>query len=371
MNPVDLFDEAIRTNFGQLRWRRADPAACAAEPAAILGWLRRIGEQQIAWVRPVHPNLPPIHLDFIESDQPNAFAFLHKGQRFIGVTTGAGIGMTQLFKRMLTDRRVLTHVPNPDGGTEHPPLARPVLESLLREFQKNGVPEPPTGDRQSFWLFLSQMSFSFMVLHELVHIRNGHVDYLASRGTPFLQELGWGSLTREEVILRQALEVDADIGAAAFAFDSMSGVALSDGSAVCPALQTYEHRLSALSMAIFSFFRGFADAPLAGEDLLASNHPPHRFRYLVFLGAIPDGVKNRPEITLDQANRAVARGSRMTEEAFQVLTGQPISHHPYTEAAIGGPDGFKHFQLIRKCWEGGLRNDLLKYAYAPPSTYSD
>jgi hypothetical protein len=284
--------------------------------------------------------------------------------------------MPQLFKRMLADRRVLPHVGNPqEEEYEHPPLARPVLQSLLADFQKNGVPPPPKGDRQQFFLFLSQMSFAFLMLHELTHIRNGHVDFLEARRLPFLQELGGTPLARDEAPLYQALEVDADIGACGFAFDLVSDMKRSDETAVCPPLQTYESRLSVLSMAIFSFFRGFTDKPLDGADLLGNAHPPDRFRYAAFMGAIPSGIKNRPEITLEQAHRAVGRGLRLTEEAFHVLTGEPIpdptkpDQFLYSEAL--GPVGTQHRELLKKRWEGGLRAELEKYAYGSPMMYED
>jgi hypothetical protein len=368
---TELFDEAVRTYLG---CSRIDPATCSGEAADCIGWLRKTGERLIADMRIGNPKLPSIHLDFANADEPNAFAFLHKGQRFIGVTAGAAIGMTMLFKRMLSDRRILTHVGNPQEEVEHPPLARPMLSSLLQDLHKNGALPVPKGDRQEFWEFLAQTAFMFLILHELTHIRNGHVDYLTAGGSPFLSELGGGSVNPDESIRRQALEVDADVGAAGFASSFMSQLRR-DPPFRCPHLQNYDSRLCGLSIAVFSFFRVFTDEPLAGADLCKTKHPPHRFRFSAIMGAIPSGAKAAGGITTENAQRAFARGLRHTEQAFHILTGEPMPEatNPdqflYTEAY--GQVGMQHKERLKKCWNEGLRKELEPYAYGSPMTYED
>jgi len=317
--------------------------------------------------------LPPIHFDFMDLDEPNATAFVHKGQYFIGLTTGAAIGMTFLFKRMLSDCRILPDLGNlqEEHDYQNRLLTRPILPSLRLDMDRNGEIPAPKGHRREYFEFLAQMAAYFLILHEITHIESGHVDYIDCH---FLAECGGKQNDRDTAILTQCLEVDADVGAAGVAFRMMDDIRR-DSPYYCPQIQTYEGRLIALSMAILSFFRSFQDEPLAGANLLAHQHPPDRFRFSALLGAIPGAVSNQPGTTLERAMRMFFRGSRLTEEAFHVLTGDPKPDYtspdqiPYAEAL--GPVGIKHRELLRKRWEGGLRDELLRHAYAPPMTYTE
>jgi hypothetical protein len=333
--------------------------------------MRSVGEGWIASGRSSLPKMPPVHLDFFGAPEPNALAFMHKGQRFIGVTAEAAIGMGQLFLRALSDRRVLTHVGDPSTGVEYPPLAPPLLPALGDIASAGGITFPRDYARKEYCKRLTFLASGFLVFHELGHIVNGHVDWLANRRhAPVIAELRWMPGSVEESIELQALELDAD----AFAFsqvESLSHQWAENGACKLPHLQTYEEHLFAGLFAAFSFFRLFGDEPLTGADLYKSSHPPIRAR----LGNVWDvlvrqavGAHGRDLFpTLD----LVAAAAEAVEQAFHCLTGQPVAPRiRYVEGRVL-PAGQEHKVRLVRRWNGGLCDELLQYAFGVPIDYAE
>jgi len=364
---ADLFHEATAFLGGRL-----DSAVLPAGTATYLARLRAGAEELIGAVRSNHPRLPPIYFDFIAANEVNACAFAHKGWHFIGVTAGAVLGMRLLFGRMLSDRRILPEIGDPRNDVEHPRLGQPVLPALLEASLKNGTTPPRDPVRLDYCEFLSVAAFAVLLFHELTHIRNGHVDYRARRA-PFLAELGNAPVGPDEAITLQAMENDADTGAAWFGTDLVYLWAnrLRPRN---PHLQTYEAILGGMLFAVFSFFRVFTDVPLAGTDLCGYTHPPFRFRIGTFLETMKYCVEVRHGISEDALPLEVARATAMTEKAFHFLTGEPVASPTRTDrwryTEWWWPVGREHKARLRKRWEGGLRKELESHGYAPPMIYS-
>src|SRR3984957_2403537 len=152
MMSSEIFEEFVRTHLG---CSPINPTTCARGSLGIINWLRTEGEVLIGHVRNISPKVPPIHLDFYESDEANAGAFMYQGRYFIGISVAAAIGMPCLFKRMLSDGRILTHVGNPENEHEHRLLSRPILPSLLLDIRQHGDSPDPKGHRLEFLMNLS------------------------------------------------------------------------------------------------------------------------------------------------------------------------------------------------------------------------
>lgn len=366
---ADLFAEYMQA---KVYCDRLDPATLPPGTAVYIARLRAAAEGWIATIRSTHRKLPPIHFDFIASDDVNAYAFPHKGKRFIGITVGAALGMRMLFERMLSDRRILPEIGDPRNDAEHPALVQPLLPALWQDNLKNGPTPPRDPIRLDYCDFLSEMAFTALVFHELTHIRNGHVDYMNASGSPFLMELSKQPSDRDKAIMMQAMEYDADTGAAWFASDIVYLWAKNRPSQN-PHLQSYATILFGLAFATFSYYRVFADVPIAGTDLCKETHPPDRFRIGCFMETMKYCVVTRDGIPIKDLLIELARAQALTERAFHFLTGEPIpdaakrDQFRYTEWWF--PAGREHRDRLKKCWEGGLRKQLEVHSYAPPMEF--
>jgi hypothetical protein len=319
--------------------------------------------------------LPPIHFDFIDSDNVNACAFVYKGQRFVGVTTGAAMAIGLLFERMLSDRRILPTVGNPQKGVEHPPLAQPLRQSLIQNNRTNGPNLIEDEGRHSVWWPLCQLAFTFLVFHEITHIRDGHVDYLDSRrGSPFLAELGWVPGTTDESIEMQAIEADADRQASAIAA-SLACQWAKNPPLDNPYLQDIEQHLFVWLFAIFSFFRLFDDEPIATTGLFNRSHPPLRLRLRLVCEVFMQMVEANGGIASSQILPVMSAAIAEAEEAFFLLTGErpdpgtTFETSRYTEAFQ--PEADEHNRRLNRCWQRSLRAALEPYAFSPLAAFAD
>ena len=162
------------------------------------------------------PKAPPIHFDWIENEDINACAFLHRGKYFIGVNAGSVVYLHSLFSRMLSNPRVLPKVG--DVSKEEEARVPPVAIQLGRgNLHASGfgpvIPKDP--DRQFHYEYLNHLSMGFLVSHEITHLIHGHIAYGEDRlGHRGISERGWKKGEPEPALTSQTLEMDADIGAA-------------------------------------------------------------------------------------------------------------------------------------------------------------
>lgn len=324
----------------------------------------------IAATRIAYPRLPPIHLDFADVNQVNAFAFVYETQHFIGVTRGAVLTTALLFERMLSDRRILMHIGNAKGEIDRPPLALPLADALLLDNLANGPKGPTDQSRKVYCGFLTQMAFAFLFSHELAHILHGHVDRNeAMRRSPFMAEFGSPPITQEQAIESQLLEMDADTSAIAHGVGFVERAAINPPCDI-PKLVNYEGILFAWLFAVFSFFRIFGDNLVVSADLYKTKHPPLRLRVGHAWWSACTNAKHNHGREIDRLVPVVWRAASSVERAFQFLTGQKISPPTrYTEAFAPTKYNRDHKNRLMKRWNEGLRQELLTYAYEPPMIF--
>jgi hypothetical protein len=363
---ADIFDEFTKAAFG---CGRLNPAVLDRVKAAYIADLRSGAERLIASAGKAFPKLPPIHFDFVATDEVNAWAFLHKGQHCIGVTAAAVLGMSFLFQRMLSDRRILRGIGDPTKCVEHPPLGLPLLPAIARDTAVKGPPPPPDFPRQWYYNFIVRLAFNFLFYHELGHILNGHVDWAVNRKhAPLVAELGWAPGSVEESIEMQALEMDADSFALAQAIGATGEWAKAPPGNL-PHLQTYKELLFAWMFAAFSFFRLFGDEPLEGADLYGSSHPPYRVRLANVWEIVVRAAVGHHGADLFPTLDVVGNAGDEVEQAFHCLSGEPVAPRIRYVEGMFLPAAKEHKARLIRRWNGGLRDELLQYAYGVPGTY--
>lgn len=364
---AELFHDGVSTYLG---CGRLDIAKISPALADYFMVARGIADRLNPHLHVTHPGLPPIYFDFIDSEDFNAYAFKHKDHRFIGVTAGTVVGLGELFNRMMSDRRILTMIGDPTVEAELPALLPPALPNLFNELHKNGRLAPRDAVRRNFRDFLFQVTFEVLFLHEFTHIRNGHLDYRHAQGNPFLPELGYTPVSHEESVELQALECDADTGAAGFATNVMHQLALNPPQNN-PHLKTLEAFMCGLAVSITSLFRLFTDAPIAGAKPFTSTHPPVRYRHHVAVAAIEGQVRWEGRIPTQKALVAVAKGQLEADKAFHFMTGENLALPQEDNRYLEGwsETGQRIRECLRTCWEGGLRKQLKAYAYGSPMQY--
>jgi hypothetical protein len=140
---------------------------------------------------------------------------------------------------------------------------------------------PRCSQRQHFTVNLTSMALYFLVMHEVGHLRNGHVDLLMNLGVCELPEITSRNVFAGERPLRQTLEIDADASAAAksmgFAIErvAIQGKTDSPGAgALRDAHSDHERALHTLALAVYVLFRVFEPSDHPPDSIGTATHPP-------------------------------------------------------------------------------------------------
>jgi hypothetical protein len=252
------------------------------------------------------PRMPEVHFDFISNQEINARAFQAEGRYFIGVYSGLVSGLSMMFFTMLSDRRFFPNV----GNIE--------LESSENQCGFSAVmPRCPT--RVEYAYRLLQWAYRFLILHELAHIFDGHVDYVKAKyGIACLPELGWTGNTEyeSELITLQTLEAIAD---------SQAAGNLIDNARACCNNEMFplplDHTVFMMTFAFFSFFRLFGDKGFSEHNLI-DDHPPDRIRQQMCIKKAMEVIRIWPE-SVDLCLTALKDAGHEVEWVFSLIDGQP------------------------------------------------
>lgn len=184
---------------------RFDPSILRPEQGlrTMLERHKRAAEQWVRSVRTEHvPAMGPVHFDYVENFEVNAFAFESDNLDFVGVYVGAIVTIYSFFGSLLAYPRFLMSVGNP--------LAEEEWKSETFD-PRQLYRQPKDAARRSFAHLIATIAIDFLFAHEIGHLMNGHVKFIGKRkGLPFLAEFDSTHKAPAEYLTRQTLEMDAD-----------------------------------------------------------------------------------------------------------------------------------------------------------------
>lgn len=155
--------------------------------------------------------------NFISNHTLNAFAYASRIDErpafdFIGVHATAPITLFVTFQHMLARPDIFPEVGDPSQELLH---LEPI-DYLSTDVIRDSIPMvvPRCRVRGMFAWQLTVLAFDFLFLHELTHLRNGHLELWRERGLSNVLVEAYGPPMSSEVArLRRTLESDADAGA--------------------------------------------------------------------------------------------------------------------------------------------------------------
>jgi hypothetical protein len=289
---VQVFDDCCRS-----RWKnnngRSIGNRMAAVPESEAVHMRQRGNGAMKAVAGWGASIglsPPreVYFDFIDNSSFNALADVVGDVGLIALFYGAAMLPFDMFLRMLNHPSVLQRI----GDSTIERVNPHHLDGLVLDIQDlreqraiNGYPVNATvarnESRTSFAFFSFIIAFDFLFCHELMHIMRGHLDYSQrDLGLPFMLEAAQVTSARDP-ITSQALECDADMGAATSCLHNL----LSPGKfrfpeTFRPILDTPEKSLFVWHFAIASIFYLWG-VKIDPARLGTYSHPPPAMRLML------------------------------------------------------------------------------------------
>jgi len=256
-------------------------------PVNLLTDIQKSFNEALALARKLPDHFPhdPLHLDYVDSDVPNALAFCYGGYAFIGVTIPLTTLLWDICRRLSTSAQITT--------------------ALGLDISKC--------DPETLHVVLFRVILNFVIAHEWAHHVRGHVSRLSQPGI-WVEEVRLGSSGGSIDI--QSLEVDADGYAAYFGLAHL--IDSTDGRphavellnlASAPTVTQDEILFSCFLCAFAGFVFVLPTPSLDAETLPRLTHPPQAARLHVLMQHAHMWCRqNRPPLF-----------QWMTVERFQVL----------------------------------------------------
>jgi len=328
MKDIDLF-HTLTTSIGGRFPREIAPD----EAKKAYDEIAERANDLIAAARNQLPNLPAIYFDFILNSSINAVAFKAAGRYFIGINTGTVFMLRSIIGRVLSDARLFRRIGNPDKESND---LEPLLDysadadGLLK---KMPLMTPLDPVRASYAWFLEDQAIMFLVGHEIAHITRGHVDYLANNRHIITKEVDENA-TRDpkEIILRQAIEIDADgrsissrIHSLRITFENPATTPLP----WAPNAQGPGQIIQDWAVSLNVLFNLFGNRRFTFSEFKEANHPPLQLRQaLCNAKAATDIVRTWDKRLESTALNSLNDAQKETNEAFATLLGFSLMSAP-------------------------------------------
>jgi len=311
------------------------------------------------------PKLPPIHFDFVQVSNVNAWAFKHDNHYFIAVTAGAVCMLHLVLDRILANPNTFEMIGDPTLELQDIQLVDWNIvdpERLFNDGVRPVVAQDPA--RQLYSKHLADQALMFLIGHEIAHITRGHVDFVtASSNQSFIAKVGFRGGEARQRLERQAIEADADRRSIFARCKSQFMTAennegrrfpWSDKPVVIESLQFD------WAFAVNVLFRLFGDHRFADIDLDSVSYPPLALRRRL---AMDFGftllLRNWGREHESKIFDALAGSIRTTEDAF-IAIGASSAKGGFDEAYADV--GTQHVKRIVECWNG-LKPELERYSF--------
>jgi hypothetical protein len=184
-----------------------------SEHQGMLSRLRAGAARRITEATENDTKRPNIYFDFVDDDMRfNAVAIVLDGDYFILVNAGAVMHIPALFRNLFSLPQFARQIGNPSLEKEPPPRSTGAAAYNASITQAMPQPErmPKCPVRCKAASRLSQTAMNFLLLHELGHIRNGHLLYFFPGAAGQLAEAEDFPAGEVNHLPRHTLEKDAD-----------------------------------------------------------------------------------------------------------------------------------------------------------------
>ncbi|MGO8016124.1 hypothetical protein AB9E19_14325 [Rhizobium leguminosarum] len=343
---------AVDLNTVQLRLEKFEQIARALKkpplyiedaPSGFADWLNEELDRAVYLFERL-PNRRPeftVHFGFLEDLTINAIAGC-PGDGWVGLNVGVIRFFDQIFKRFLSDPRVLPHIGDVSGEAIAPsPVDQSTFQFLANTHLFATAPVDEIRGGTASWM--SRMFRAYLWLHEIGHVVHGHCT--------LLDQLRRGGLDKETglpigitKLSMQTLEMDAD----AFAASQLAQIRTVEA----PFLDQFQSHLMSkraheLTLVIFALCVGFRIWDEYPHDIGAfqSTHHSAPLRLAAMLAVIAQTMELEG---LPDTGRIVATGLDLAENAFGTMIGRGLDRSAI-DAALQ-EDGWGHQQELLKEW---------------------
>jgi hypothetical protein len=209
MNLHDAFDSACRKRgLG----KRLDIENYPHVPAApVYAHTRELAVELIESVLEHFPAASPIHFDFIEEPNVNAYAFKEDDNYFIGINAGAVLMLHLVIDHIFASNQTFPSIGDVQTERDRLPVVNWSNVNAADLFYEGIRPIGAFSDaRVMLGKVIADQALMFLVGHEIAHITRGHVDFLSDEmGVDYVSEKPKQESTDDRLV-RQAIEADAD-----------------------------------------------------------------------------------------------------------------------------------------------------------------
>jgi hypothetical protein len=351
-----------------------------AEHQGMLSRLRAGAAIRIAETTENDTKRPNIYFDFVDDDMRfNAVAIVLDGDYFILVNAGAIMAIPALFRNLFSLPHFARQIGDP--SLEQEPSPRPARSAASDASVTQAMPHPERMPKCSVRCKaagrFSQTAMNFLLLHELGHIRNGHLLYFFPGAAGQLTEAE--TFPRDQVnhLPRHTLEKDADSHAIVHGVNEaigLTGSTRSDDRKLSKALYaTPEASLLAYLLPIYALFRCFGRRPWTADTIWAGTHPPAAMRqYLLAPLVNAHLARNRQPFVQRDRTYEIARDVILeVERGLSTLTGASSDLSEFGRAAELWP---AYGRRLTEYWVTAFPDlDKLKLGgrLAPPDPWRD
>lgn len=328
------------------------------EHRGMLSGLRASAERTIDEVTKNDTRRPNIYFDFVEDNEFNAFATSMGSDYFILVNTRVVVSIPALFRNLLSLPQFASHIGDPSLETRPPITTVPIgmHESRFIDAMSHVERLPKCPIRERAAARFSQTALNFLLLHELGHIRNGHLPFLFS-GTdtmPMLPEAELKPPDDRNMLAEHTFENDANSHAVVHGVNAVIRLTRTTtpapGDPLDALYATPEHTLYAYLLPVYTLLRALGRTPdWSHEEIWKSSHPPMAIRQYL-LTALVSAHLARPGFNFASPEKPfeIARGVIMdVEQGFSILTGVTPN--------------LKDFGLAAEYWRRGYGRQLTEF----------
>lgn len=346
------FDEiAKERRLGSRLPETANPA-----PESFYRGMKEYANGIAEWQRkniPFRRPLPRIVFDFVDSDFANAFAYSDGNRFFVGVEAGMVPLLIDMFYRLMSEPSVLKEVGDPsreEAGRHVYPIYKR-RSHLEAEWAKRRItladvaPRDPV--RKHVAETMANWATLFFIQHEFRHLIAGHRDYLNE-----CKAAG----DDQPTLTNQAIELDADTFASAYAIRSML-MKVDNPEKWDPhwrvAFPNHRLGLTIYFVSAYATLRMDSQKQLNRSQWEYDAYPPERVRALLMFDRVLHFFFDwKREDMVPHYFPATGRAVADVERGFSLITGQPKDWSEMAEAI--GEHVHKHRLTLAETW-----NDMI------------